>query len=501
MSGEIMKPDYKKSQVIPFIPDGDYYFQKGLIAYQKGDLIRAKKFIGRAIAFNPNDTGYLCQQASVLAELGEYNDSNALLKEVVCELDQSLTECYFFLANNLAHLGEYEEALKEVQHYIDNEPDGHFIEEARELHKILVLESEEAFFGEESYIVDHEKGKQALERGQFWEAIDHFKRVIDQRETYWMAHNNLSISYFSLGETTTAFAILEQILQKDPGNIHALCNRITFHFQLGQFDRVEAFYTGLLNLYPLYPEHRSKLGSTFFSLGEYECAYRWLKSAEPSGAWDQTFYYWLAISAYRTGKEREALKAWEHVDFFSDSPFAPFEYEKIQEMLKADDIQDNPLVLSLLEQQLQVGQVGDKVFSLFVLNYLDNHASQSILESFSQQGLVDGGLSMLVSLLKAEDHVDSVNQKKVQVMFHVENRLGAGKPLIDDYGIYQWWYKFYVLDVPVKDEISIATWAAVIDYLWENSEGRKVSQLEIAKAYNTTLYRMRKMLKLFKQYD
>jgi len=496
-----MKTDYKKSQVIPFIPDGDYYFQKGISAYQKGDFIRAKKFVGRAIAFNPNDTEYLCQQATILADLEEYNESNALLKEVVYKLDQSLTECYFFLANNLAHLGNYEEALKEINHYIDNEPDGHFIEEAHELHKILILESDEVLFGEESYIVDHEKGRQALERGEFQEAIDHFKRVIDQHDTYWMAHNNLSISYFSLGETTTAFDILEQILQKDPGNIHALCNRVAFHFQLGQFDHVETFYTGLLNLYPLYPEQRSKLGATFFSLGEYEFAYRWLKSAETLGVWDQTFYYWLAISAYRIGKEREALKAWEYVDFFSDSPFEPFEYGQIREMLKADDAQDNPLVFSLLEQQLREGQVGAKVFSLFVLSSLDNPESRSILESFSQQGTIDESLKMLASLLKDKDPMASVNEKKLQVMFQVENRLGVGKPLVDDHGIYQWWYTFYAWDIPVKDEISVATCAAVIDYLWGKAEGKKVSQLEIVKAYDTTLYRMRKMLELFKQYD
>ncbi|GGE36544.1 TPR repeat-containing protein YvcD [Pullulanibacillus camelliae] len=488
----------KKSQVISFIPNGDYYFQKGITAYQKGDLARAKKFVNRAIAFNPNETEYLCQQAAILAELEEYNESNTLLKKVIYELDENMTECYFFLANNFAHLGNYEEALKEVKQYIASEPNGGFIEEAHELYKILILESDEAFFGEDSHVVDHEKGRQALERGEFWEAIAFFKKVIDQRSTYWAAYNNLAIAYYSLGKTKVAFDILEEVLQKDPGNIHALCNRMTFYFQLKQFDRVESLYTGLLNLYPLYPEHRSKLGSTFFFLGEYEFAYRWLKSAEPLGAWDQTFYYWLAVSAYRVGKKQEALKAWKRVDFFSDSPFAPFEYGKIQELLKAEDAEDNPLVHSLLEQQLEAGQEKDKVFALFMLSSWENPASQAILDAFSQRDSAEESLRTLAHLLK--DRQAASQDCKLQVMFGIEKKLGAGKPLVDYYGIYLWWYKFYTLDVHVKEDIDVSTWAAVIAYYWQKAEGITVSQLEVAEMYGTTLYRVRKLLNVFKQH-
>ncbi|GGH76092.1 tetratricopeptide (TPR) repeat protein [Pullulanibacillus pueri] len=485
----------KKSQVISFIPDGEYYFQKGITAYQKGELNRARKFVGRAIAFNPTDSEYLCQQAAILAELEEFEASNQLLKKVVYELDETMTECFFFIANNLAHIGRYEEALQEVKRYISYEPKGGFIEEARELYKLLLTESEDPFFEEESYIVDHEKGRQALERGEFWEAIAYFKKVIANQPSYWAAYNNLAVAYYSLGRTKLAFEVLEEVLDHDPGNIHALCNRLTFYYQMGQSDRVNTLYPTIKNIYPLYPEHRSKLGATFFFLGDYEMAYYWLKSAESAGAWDQSFYYWLALSAFRLGKEKVALKAWEQVDFFSDSSFQPFEYGKIRDMLEAEDAKDNPLVHSLLTQQLNEGEPEPKVFSLFLLSHFNTEKSLHLLKSVSRNRKEHHGIRKVASaLIEKVQQGEASRDYGLLIMTILEEKMGTGLPLIDQYGLYYLWKQVYERDVDITDVHEATIWAAGLEYLWIKRQSKPVSQSEIATKYGLSLYRVRKVL-------
>jgi len=281
----------KKARVISFIPDGEFYYQKGITAYQKGDLNRAKKFVERAINFNPRDPEYLCQEAAILAELELYEESNQLLKKVVKELDDSMTECYFFMANNFAYLGRYEEAIRELKKYFSLDPQGGFIQEARELYRVLSLESNSIMQEEESYIADHEKGRQALERGHYQKAIYFFKKVIKDRPKFWAAYNNLAIAYFSMGEVSKGFETLEQVVEEDPGNIHALCNMATFYDQLNDHDNLTKVMSTLDKLNPLFPDHRNKLGATYFFVGEDERAYRWLKSADLGCSyWDQPFY-------------------------------------------------------------------------------------------------------------------------------------------------------------------------------------------------------------------
>ncbi|GAY77296.1 hypothetical protein NBRC111894_2850 [Sporolactobacillus inulinus] len=324
----------KKAQVIDFRRDGDLFYQKGMTSFRKGDFERARHYLDRAIQFNPNAVDYLCRQAEILSELENYELSNRLLKKVVYELDSNVTDCYFLLANNYAYLGEFQDALDEIQIYLTVEPNGTFRHEAEDLYRMLSSELKELEGDERPYVTEHERGRLALEHGHFDEAVHHFKQVIEDEPDFLAAQNNLSIAYFSMGDSVHAFDAVKRVLQKDPGNIHALCNLATFFDQLGQQKERAAVVAVLGRLYPIYPEHCGKLGSTYLLIGEDQKAYQWLNVAEKRGVHrDQVFYYWTALAAYRCGNLESARKHWRRADYFSDKPFHPFKYNKIQDMM------------------------------------------------------------------------------------------------------------------------------------------------------------------------
>ncbi|MFC0613439.1 tetratricopeptide repeat protein [Scopulibacillus daqui] len=478
----------KKAHIIFFRPDGEYYFQKGINAYQKGDLYRAHKYIGRAIAFEPNETEYLCQQAAILAELEEYEASIDILNKVVHELDEQLTECYFFMANNYAYLGRFDEALKEVRTYMSLDPKGTFIQEARELYKLLTVESGHFIEEEENYIADHEKGRQALEHGQFDKAVRCFKKVIEDQPLFWAAYNNLAIAYFSQGRVEEAYETLYQVLRQDIGNVHALCNLATFSYQLNDAKKLNQLTAVLDKLHPFYPEHRSKLGSTYFFLEDYEKAYHWLLSAEKAGVYgDQSFYYWLALSSYRTGRMDQAMRAWKKVDFFKGRPFHPYEHGKIQEMLFADDAVNNPMVFSLVDQQLREGETASKVFSLFYLKYLDNEDASQKIEQFRRNLNGEQPLSDIACLLSDNECED----QRLEIMRALEKQFSNGAPIINHYDLYGWWT--IVFDI-TRDEknLDVSGWAAGLAYLWFKETGQKETQKTVAEMFGTTVYRLKK---------
>ncbi|HSU80511.1 MAG TPA: tetratricopeptide repeat protein [Candidatus Angelobacter sp.] len=483
----------KKARVISFLPNGAYYFEKGIAAYQRGDLQRAKKFVERAMVFNPNDPDYLCQLAAILAELEQFDQSNRLLKKVIFELDPGVVECFFFMANNYAYLGRYEEAFREVKRYLSLEPNGPFADEARELHRLLVFETGTELIEEEAYLSDHEKGRQALESGEYKKAIYYFQKVIKERPDFWAAQNNLAIAYYSSGNEEAGLNQLDTILDNDPGNIHALCNKATFYHQIGNQNGLNELVPILNNLYPLYPESRSKLGATYFFLGLYEKAYHWLESAERTGFFeDQSFYYWLAVTCYKLGKNERALKAWEKVGFFSDTPFEPFEYGKMKELVEADDAPKNPLVHSLLVHELKEGKQDAKILSLFLCHsYEDAEFLKKAADGFDHTKEIRAIAGALYHHLEG-DLVDP----RIDVMLTLQDMLGAAKPLISERELYLWWSSFFT---KVEEKtFDVLSWAAAFEYRWaQTAKTIKVTQSEICQRYGISAYKLRRHLDLF----
>ncbi|MCL6615713.1 MAG: tetratricopeptide repeat protein, partial [Anoxybacillus ayderensis] len=158
-------------KVIPFIQDGTYFFNKGLACYRRRDLHKAKAYLQRAVQLEPEQSTFACQLAIVLSELGEYAQSNEWLLRVI-ERDDDLTECFYFLANNYAHLGLFGEAAKYAEQYMEREPDGEFAEYTLDLLDILTIEQDDdEWLNYDDMLMKQEQARTLLEKGEFQEAI------------------------------------------------------------------------------------------------------------------------------------------------------------------------------------------------------------------------------------------------------------------------------------------------------------------------------------------
>lgn len=231
--GNDSKARHQKGMLLSFIPTGEYYFTKGIKAYQRRDFQKAKKYLQRAMQLEPGEPMIACQLAIVYTELGEYQNSNRLLHFILEELDEEMVECHYFLANNYAHLGFFKDARHHAKLYLELDQDGEFTEDTKDLLYLLNLESEE--LGEELYeeddlIIKQEQARELLESGHFPKAIELLNGVIKEYPEYWSAYNNLALAYFYLGEIKKAEDILNEVLRLNPGNLHALCNKLVFSF-------------------------------------------------------------------------------------------------------------------------------------------------------------------------------------------------------------------------------------------------------------------------------
>lgn len=515
--GKELKARIQKGKVLTFVPTGELYFTKGLKAYRQRDFSKAKKYLRRAMQLEPGEPMIACQLAIVSSELGEFENSNRLLHLILEELDEEMAECHYFLANNYAHMGFFKDAYHHANRYLELDPDGDFSEDTEELLELLTIESEELdgdLYEQDDLIAKQDQARDLLESGYFPKAIELLKEVVEEYPEYWSAYNNLALAYFYLGKTEKAESILQDVLERNPGNLHALCNRLIFAHYQGQTKAVNRLKDSLKKIQPLLSEHQFKLGATFAMVGEFEPAYVWLKRLYKWGfEGDGPFYYWLATAAHFTGHEDFAKSIWKKVLAISPDKegFEPWN----DEQEPANGFEDQ---LGSIFQKLESDYTEERLFAIFL-------ASVSVKkdEIFSSKRLFQNQMFTplereYISSLKANVPVKSekaMNENKDISLIESNNlsMVADGQEIAEllyqhhhpigtiEAGLYLMWFSVFV-DIS-SSEVSLENkraWAGAIDYTWHKLCSEKVSQQGIAESYGLSTATVGKYVKLVNRF-
>ena len=490
------KARIQKGKLLSFVPTGEYYFTKGLKAYHRRDFIKAKKYLGRAIQLEPGEPMITCQLAIVSTELGEFENSNRLLHHILEELDPEMAECHYFLANNYAHLGFFKDAYHHSKLYLQLDPEGDFAEDAEDLLDVLTLESDEfedELYEQDDLIVKQEQARELLESGYFPKAIELLKDVVKEYPEYWSAYNNLALAYFYLGKVEKAESILAEVLERNPGNLHALCNRLVFAHYQGQTESVSEMLQSLKKIQPLLSEHQFKLGATFALVGEYHYAYVWLKKLYKHGFnGDGPFYYWLSYSAYNTGHENFAKTIWKNVlEITPDKEGSePWNTEKTP----ASGFED---LTGSIFQKLESDYVEERLFALFLTTVSTKKEEIITSKRLFQNQKFTKLEKEYISLIRLGKPSMTADAQEIAEIFY-ENHQPIGTI---EAGLYLMWFSVFVevfkAGVTLKNK---RAWAGAVEYLWHKIRSEKVSQQEVAEMYGLSTATIGKYVKLVNSY-
>ncbi|MFC4322427.1 tetratricopeptide repeat protein [Litchfieldia salsa] len=483
------------AKIIPFLQTGEYYFKKGLKAYRKRDIYKAKKHLQRAIQIQPEDSMFLCQLAVVLTELGEYTQSNRILLSVIEKVDSEMTECFYFMANNYAHLGLFQEAYKYANLYLEMEPDGEFIEDTEDLLELLSIESdveEEEFELQDELIVKQEKAREYLENGELEQAIQLLKEIISLYPDFWSAYNNLALAYFYSGEVAKAAEMLEEVLDKNPGNLHALCNMLVFLYYQRKNKKVKELVGRLESIHPILVEHRYKLGATFGLVGRYDLAYKWLRHLHKQGfQGDETFYYWLSHSAYFTNRLDVAKSAWERVleenpDKKGSEPWADGKTKNFND---------------ILDRWLKGDYIEERLYGLYLLSKTNKSITKDDIDGLELHATLELEFAEYICQLnrsrKKKQSPDYIEQgyQVVELLFNQNKNNGSSTE-----GLYLTWFMIYDQAILRNYHVSnCSAWAAATEYMWRKHQLSHVSQKEMASKYNISQATITKYVKYVKE--
>jgi tetratricopeptide (TPR) repeat protein len=511
-------------RVLPFIQDGDYFFEKGIKAYNRRDLYTAKKMFERAVTFQPEEPSFLCQLASTLAEIGEYEESNRHLMNVI-ERGSDMSECHFFLANNFAHLGMYSDAEEHALLYMKYDPDGEFVDDTQELLDLISLETGSKSMNnvplstEEELIRSHDEARQSIERGDLPLAQEQLREIIKNHPKFWAAYNNLALTHFYKSEFDEAMDVLQDVLDKNPGNLNAICNLAIFLFHLGMDEPGGKLVDRLKMVHPMHPEHRYKLGNTFGLLEEHTYANKWLQTLKKSSfVYDPVTAHMLAVSYFALGQKELSLKTWKKVlELDPEGTVAPFYMEKAQKeelTVSGGDYQyripvnkqnkpkkDRQIKVMEHIQSVRKGLEKNKITHLFLLRGNKNEEAYATLRDFCMRKEE----SLLVKEIAANIMLEHHSELPVKLA-HEEALVEVGSPsalltqaldvlqiikesgsAIDEQVLFYWSEAIKMSEVTgekiFENEKAIA---AAIDHLARKQKG-KSTQKAIAEFYDVSI--------------
>ncbi|WP_232696569.1 tetratricopeptide repeat protein [Brevibacillus daliensis] len=405
--------------VTAFHREADFFAEWGMRALQRNNHTKALQCFKRAMEMEPSNANYYCNTASVLAEMGKFEDSNDLLFTVIEEIDPSLLEVYFYLANNFANMDEFEMAADMALKYLKKDEEGAYAVEAQELLHYIYFEldmppRDPLENMEDDPVTDkHEEARKQLEAGRFMQAVDNLKLLIKEQPDFMPAWNNLALAYYYIGNFDKAMETIELALEKEPGNLHAICNMAVLLSHHNRWKELVPVIARLKKVRPFHYEHMYKLATTMGVLGQHEEAYQmYSKILKQPIMHDVSTYHYAATSAYLSGKYNQAKNWWKKVrQLDEESGIADYYLNKADQAMKGmppetipyhyqhpmrevelsqtpvsdEDFKANPMIRASLLWALQHGKEESKESVIRTLGMIGDEEAISTLTYFIEQ--------------------------------------------------------------------------------------------------------------------
>ncbi|WP_077705276.1 tetratricopeptide repeat protein [Virgibacillus dokdonensis] len=302
----------KQNNVLPFIPEGDFYFTKGIEAFQKRKFDSAVKWVKKAIDHKPDETLYQCQLSIIYTEIGAYHAANDLLMNVL-KVSENV-DCYYLIANNFAHLGLLNDAKKYAHLYIEKDPNGDFKEEVLHLLELLEIEEDledEELEEEDELLIYQETVFYHMEHHE-WEKAMH---ILEEMLILFPNQPNIKHEYaetlFFLGHEQRAVNMELEEMESNPISLYGCNNLAIFNYYLGHMEAYNFYIEPLLKVYPIHEQQKLRIAVTLARTGQYVAAvdrFKMLKKDKLNG--HLSYFRFYALAAYHIGDHEKAMSIW-----------------------------------------------------------------------------------------------------------------------------------------------------------------------------------------------
>ncbi|MGF7049429.1 tetratricopeptide (TPR) repeat protein [Paenibacillus sp. DS2015] len=546
MNEDKLRAEDLYNKIIPVHLDANFFFERAVRSLDRNHYDKALKYFGKAVEYEPENPVNHCNVAGIMSEMGDFSGSNAVLAQVLKDIDPAMTECYYYMANNFANMEQFEEAEKALVTYLEEDSEGQFLEEAEEMMDLLHYELNRPAklhrIKSREGMVEHENARALLEEGKFAQAVDILEEIVKNYPDFLSARNNLALAYYYVGLFDRAKETIGEVLEQEPGNLHGLCNLAIFYQHEHNMTELAPLVRTLTVTIPFHQEHVFKLATTMGILGQHEVAYRHfrrlLKDEDMNS--DPSLYHYTAAAAFNCERYVDAERCWkfaQKLDPESDVPkfflsqlhqfqagtsvqpkisyhyHLPFEEQlKLWELdgdQMTEEIRHNPLIRSSFFWALRHGDVGTKLQVIQAFAWIaDDEVKQALLvfiqepdedielkeaAMFVLQGM---GIDRETLLLddSEESSQDSVKDNLLpedcnwQLVVNKTLEMMGRSSLNQQEDVQRLWTEFLNKSYPDTPQLHhMEAWSAALEYWSSKIYGDSITYEEVAKRYGLSV--------------
>lgn len=543
----------RQPKVINLQMNATFFFERAVQSLDRFHYDKALKYFRRAVEYEPNNPVNYFNMAGILSEMGDFAQSNTVLRQILDDLDPGMTECYFYMANNYANMEQFEQAEQALVRYLEEDAAGQYLEESEELMEFLSFELERPTpiknIKSREELFEHDRARALLEEGHFSEATIALEKLVERKPKFIAARNNLALAYYYRGYFDKCLATISEVLDKDPGNLHALCNLAIVYKHMGNQEGLEHIKGMLLKIVPYQHDHLFKLAKTMGTLDEHHYAYlhfkRLLRWIEPG---DPYLYHYTAVAAFNTKRYEEAERYWrlsERYDPESDIPlfylnqleswrmkagdkptasyhyYLPFEEtlktidagtDPLQEYIKKDPLLRSSFLWALRhgdeQTKLQVikamGATGEHEMEVALREFLVDPSEEDYLKKVAVLVLRGMGVSEPLQAhingnqleIRAEAILHELPvwlDKWQQVMDKAKEHMVKRYDLVQQHDMQTLWVEFLSRTYPnIPRMVKPEAWAAALEYLTAKMHRRSVTYKDVSERYEVAVSTIRK---------
>lgn len=537
----------QRGKVLPISMDAGFFFERAVSSLDRYRYDKALKYFRKAVEYEPSNPVNHCNMAGILSEMGDYAASNEVLQTVLEEIDPSMTECYFYMANNYANMDMFEAAEEALIRYLEEDEQGQFLSEAEEMIDLLQYELDRPTklksIKSRHGVYEHDQARALLEEGKFTQAVKMLEELVQTRPDFLAARNNLALGYYYLGLFRKAVETVEEVLVQDPGNLHGLCNLAIFYQHAGNREALEELAGRLENVVPFHQEHVFKLATTMGILGRHEAAFGHFKRLMHGDGTnlDASLYHYAAVAAYHTGRKEEAEQFWitaKRLDPNSSVPgyylnilsqerehpeaepvpvnyqyLLPFEeqikrWEASEEGIPAE-MKENPLIRSSFFWALRHGDHKTKLQVIQAMGHMADREVEEALQAFLLEPEEDaylkdmalfvlrnlgvnqplpvrfGATTTLVDPSRVTTELPVWRSEWQAVVDLALERMKRSFDLQQQHDMETLWAEFLTRLYPDTPTVThLEGWAAALEYLTAKMHGQSVTYEQVAQKYN-----------------
>lgn len=476
--------------VVSFSLPKDYFYEKGMKAYNSNDTEQAIYYLKKAAENEENQT-VLVDISRKLLSMHQYQTSITILEYILDKFPAN-EDVYYLLAFAFFELGLFQKANLYAQKYLEIGTDEDQLDELEDYLDIIHSEEDDDLSINDDLLVLQEKVTSYLANHDWKSAKTTLLNIVDKYQEFWPAYNNLALVELHLGNNEEAQRVLEYVLEQNPGNLSSLIHLTMLKRILGEQVVAEEYLKSLSNIVPISEEHRHKLGVLFYQFQQFEQAFKLfhlLYMDRPNR--EVQFYYMYSDAAYRSGRTAFAERIWnlEMSDVFEGhEELAPW----VEKKQSTNEIEK---LMSDTEYQAKYSNSNSERWGLiyFMKEYYYEQKFSSILQDLEpiENIGIDEQIEqvLLKNMCYIEPHPSlkiAINgAKKIQTQWEDDYILLRNQLQLWFFSICELTLKYK--EIPVNEKVLLAA----THYLVENEE-KRVSQKKIAANYNISTYLLNK---------